>query len=227
MQHFISVIVRAGGSIFFCAAEYILVCLGNIFQRLVESTIDGIVVVVALNRLDGIEAVNRLQIIHAGKGADQIFRAAHHIAEGHGAVFDLTFMVQTDKAAGITAVIAAVCGIVCTTSVHIVSGRNAGYRAGINISAVALDEVDFYIGDIILVDAVFRTGQLYYRIADCDNGKVALPAAQILVQRNADIQAKQRNLQCLSVCQHFHGKRPAKVDVNHTDLLQVTNVQNA
>ena len=81
MQHFVSVIVRAGGSIFFCAAEYILVCLGNLSKQCVISAVNRIVVVVALNRLDGIETVNRFQIIDAGKGTNQIFRAAYYIAK--------------------------------------------------------------------------------------------------------------------------------------------------
>ena len=93
MQHLIAVVIGAGCDILLSRTKRRLVRFDNFFQRLVESTIDGIVVVVTFNRLDGIEAVNRLQIIHAGKGSDQIFCAAHHIAEGHSAVLDLTFMV--------------------------------------------------------------------------------------------------------------------------------------
>ena len=188
MLYIIPVIIGAGRGIRFGCAEYCgSIRFDNPVQHCIKGTVDGIVVVVALNRLDSIEAVNRLQIIHAGKGSNQVFCSAHHIAEGHGAVLDLTFMVQANKAAGITILICAIYIISGTASKYIVSGRNACYAAAVNVGSVALDEVDFYIGDFVFIyAAVLRTGQFNDRVTDGDNGKVALVRSCFFVECNAD-----------------------------------------
>ena len=227
MQHLISVVIGAGCDILHSRTKRRLVRFDNFFQRLVEGTVDGIVVVVALNRLDGIEAVNRLQIIHAGKWSDQVFCAAHYIAEGHGAVLDLTFMVQTNKAAGITFLVCAVRIIPSTARKYIVPGRNACNAAFVNVCAVALDEVDFYIGNVVFVYTLFRTGQFNDRVTDGDDGKVTLAFAQITVQCYADFQPKQRDGQCVALAQDLQLQNRAQIDIHKAKVLQITDIQNA
>ena len=126
-------------------------------------------------------------------------------------------MVQANKAAGIAILICAVYIISGTTCKYIVSGRNACNAAAVNVCAVALDKVDFYIGDFVFIYAAFfRTGQFNDRVTDSDNGKVALTGSRLLVECNADLQTKQRNGKRFAIGQEFNCKHPAQINIQYT-----------
>ena len=124
-------------------------------------------------------------------------------------------MVQANKTTRITFLVCAVRIISGTARKYIVSGRNACDAAAVNVGAVALDEVDFYIGDFVFIYAAFlRTGQFNDRVTDGDDGKVSFVRSRLLVECNADFQTEQFNIQGVSILHDLQLYNRTKVDID-------------